>query len=143
MKLIRYGQEIGCLEGRYRLQAILGSGGMADVCRAYDERGKRFVALKLVKADEIEADSLNRFITEAYAAKKLYDAASADAQNQNILRVYDIRVHMLTINDQLKIPLHYLVMEYARGGDLHHRMEKGYPYPLVPPCRNNPPAMVY
>lgn len=36
---------------RYRLHGVLGSGGMADVHRAWDTHLRRFVALKMFRPD--------------------------------------------------------------------------------------------
>src|SRR5437899_2966 len=55
MKLWRYGQPIEILGNRYRLEGMLGSGGMADVCLGYDEYEKRQVAIKVVKAEGARA----------------------------------------------------------------------------------------
>lgn len=39
------------LDGRYRLGAVLGTGGVAEVYRARDERLERSVAVKLFRGD--------------------------------------------------------------------------------------------
>lgn len=49
MKLWRYGMPLERLGGRYRLEGVLGSGGMADVCLAWDERDSCEVAAKVIK----------------------------------------------------------------------------------------------
>src|ERR1700730_6874663 len=51
MKIMRFGQAIETLGKRYRLEGMLGSGGMADVCLAWDEVEQRDVAIKLLKPD--------------------------------------------------------------------------------------------
>src|SRR5947207_15702628 len=72
-------RSIGC----YRVESLLGAGGMGEVYLARDDRLARKVALKLLpehlKADEIQ---LMRLKTEARAASALNHA--------NILPVYEI-----------------------------------------------------
>lgn len=63
MKLWRYGQPIEILGDRYRLEGMLGSGGMADVCLGFDEYEQRQVAIKVVKVEAAaDQDMLNRFV---------------------------------------------------------------------------------
>src|SRR5437868_4422072 len=65
MKLWRYGHAIEHLGQRYRLEGSLGSGGMADVCLAWDEHEACEVAIKVIKSDQLEQRTLDRFIKEA------------------------------------------------------------------------------
>ncbi|HEX4716329.1 MAG TPA: hypothetical protein VH164_15515 [Ktedonobacteraceae bacterium] len=62
MKLWRYGRPIEELGQRYRLDGMLGSGGMADVCLAWDEREGRETAVKILKSDDLDQETLNRFM---------------------------------------------------------------------------------
>ncbi|HWA65272.1 MAG TPA: serine/threonine-protein kinase [Mycobacteriales bacterium] len=57
------------LDGRYRLDALLGSGGVAEVYRAFDERLHRDVAIKLFRADV--ADELRRHEAEMRTLARL------------------------------------------------------------------------
>jgi eukaryotic-like serine/threonine-protein kinase len=59
----------GLLDGRYRLGALLGSGGVAEVYRAFDERLHRDVAIKLFRADV--ADQLHRHEDEMRTLARL------------------------------------------------------------------------
>ncbi len=64
MKLWRYGHAIERLGQRYRLDGLLGSGGMADVCLAWDERENRKVAIKVIQSNKLGREMLNRFLKE-------------------------------------------------------------------------------
>ncbi|HVT22397.1 MAG TPA: serine/threonine-protein kinase [Mycobacteriales bacterium] len=57
------------LDGRYRLGALLGSGGVAEVYRAFDERLHRDVAIKLFRVDV--ADQLHRHEDEMRTLARL------------------------------------------------------------------------
>jgi serine/threonine protein kinase len=121
MQLWRYGLPIERLGGRYLLEGSLGSGGMADVCLAWDEQAQREVAIKVIKADELEQRTLNRFLKEAAQVSKW--------RHPHILRFYgEARLELLDPAQGSVVP--YIVMEYAQGGDLAHRLHKGQPYPL-------------
>ncbi|HEY0754396.1 MAG TPA: protein kinase, partial [Ktedonobacteraceae bacterium] len=121
MKLWRYGQSVEYLGRRYRLDGMLGSGGMADVCLAWDEREQREVALKILKSDDLDQETLNRFMKEA--------AQIAHWQHPHILRVYEtLQVELIeAVSGSV---LFYMVSEYARGGDLQKRLLTGRPFPL-------------
>ena len=56
--------------GRYRIIALLGSGGMGDVYRAHDSRLDRDVAIKLLKPTT-GGDETQRLLTEARAVSAL------------------------------------------------------------------------
>src|ERR1700694_3382487 len=60
------------LNGRYRLQARIGSGGMSTVYRALDETLQRQVAIKLMNREvATDSDQLERFRREARAVAQL------------------------------------------------------------------------
>jgi serine/threonine-protein kinase len=122
MKLWRYGHAIERLGQRYRLEGILGSGGMADVCLAWDEHEACDVAIKVIKPDQLDQKTLDRFIKEA--------AQVARWQHPNILRIYsDLKLELLNAAQGSIVP--YIVMEYAQGGDLHKRLTPGESYPFA------------
>src|SRR5690349_18114445 len=58
--------------GRYRMEALIGRGGMGEIYRAYDTEHDRVVAVKLL-ADHAAADDefRRRFTREARAAARL------------------------------------------------------------------------
>jgi len=60
------------LNGRYRLEARIGAGGMSTVYRALDETLERSVAVKLMNREvSSESDQLERFRREARAVAQL------------------------------------------------------------------------
>ena len=99
--------------GRYRLDELLGQGGMAEVWRATDERLNRTVAVKVILANHArDAHFRQRFQTEAQLVASL--------DHPNILPVYDY-------GDEEGLP--YLVMPFLEGGTLRDRMV-GAPVPF-------------
>ena len=71
------------ISGRYRLEAVLGRGGMATVWRGVDERLGRPIAVKLLdRADTADPAMLQRFDREARTAGGL--------THPNIVAVYDV-----------------------------------------------------
>ncbi len=81
----RAGASVGELIGHYRIESLIGIGGMGEVYLARDERLGRKVALKLLP-ERLTADEtqLSRFKTEARSASAL--------NHPNILTVYEIGV---------------------------------------------------
>jgi YVTN family beta-propeller protein len=58
--------------GQYRIEGLIGSGGMGEVYRAYDTRRDREVALKLLPAPlSDDAEYQRRFQRESYAVARL------------------------------------------------------------------------
>ncbi len=100
--------------GRYRLEELLGQGGMAEVWRATDERLGRTVAVKAILAVHArEGHFRERFRAEARLVASL--------DHPNILPVFDY-------GDEEGLP--YLVMPYLEGGTLRDRMV-GSPVPFA------------
>lgn len=95
--------EVGNLvDGRYRVDVLLGEGGMAVVYRAFDTRLKRDVALKVVKGQfASEPGFLARFEREA--------TSLAQMRHSGIVEVHDY-------GEAEGLP--YLVMDYVPGGSL-------------------------
>jgi serine/threonine protein kinase len=90
------------IDGKYRLEGLLGKGGMGEVWTAHNETLGVLRALKLIPADLDSPESTDRLLREARAAARLADPA--------IVRVFDFG----------KTPWGdpYLVMELLSGEDL-------------------------
>ena len=70
------------LLNRYRIDAQLGQGGMGTVYRAHDTLLGRDVAVKVLSAGGLGAESRARLLSEAQAAAKL--------NHPNIVTVHDV-----------------------------------------------------
>jgi len=102
------------LVNRYRLEALIGEGGMGVVYAGIDETLGRSVAVKLVREEQLRSgDGLERFQREARLAASL--------SHPNIVTVFDFGV------DEEGAP--YLVMERLLGRSLRTalRVEKRLP----------------
>ena len=94
------------LDGRYRLGDRLGSGAVAEVFRALDERLARPVAIKLFRGDA--AEELQRHEAEMRTLAQL--------DHPNLVTVYDAG----EANDQP-----YLVMQLIEGDTLADELRRG------------------
>src|SRR5258708_35772835 len=61
----------GAVLGSYRIESILGVGGMGTVCRAPDTKLNRPVAVKLLSDESADAAARRRFQREAQMASSL------------------------------------------------------------------------
>ena len=99
--------------GTYRLQSRIGAGAMGEVYLAHDEKLNRRVAVKLIAAPLArEADRLQRFRQEAYAASSL--------NHPNIVVVHDF-------GELDGRP--FIVTELVEGVTLRERLAEG-PLPI-------------
>lgn len=90
------------ISGRYRIEALVGMGGMAKVYRARDEQESRTVAIKVLRAEyESDMEFVRRFSREAEAAAKM--------AHENIVNLLDVG-----IDGEMR----YIVMEYVEGRTL-------------------------
>ena len=90
------------ISGRYVVQAIVGTGGMAVVYRAFDNRKNRVVAIKVLRPEfESDEEFVRRFSREAEAASKV--------SHENIVNMLDVG----TDGD-----MRYIVMEFVDGQPL-------------------------
>lgn len=97
------GKHKGFRLGKYKLLGQIGKGGMSSVYLAEHEMMRALRAIKVLPTSRVNDSSyLERFRLEARAVAKLDDP--------NIVRAYDI--------DQ-EGQIHYIVMEYVDGQDLH------------------------
>lgn len=97
------------VDDRYRLGAIIGRGGMADVRVAEDLRLHRKVALKSLRVEMAEQDGVrHRFQDEARAAARL--------SHPNVVAIFDTGSHH-------EMP--YLVMERLPGVTLADLIDRG------------------
>ncbi|MFM8577340.1 MAG: serine/threonine-protein kinase [Planctomycetaceae bacterium] len=102
------GRYKGFFLGKYRLLRLLGSGGMSSVYLAEHATLGHHVAIKVLPLKRAErASFLERFKREARASARL--------NHQNLARVSDIDA----CGD-----VHFMVMEYVDGIDLHARVKK-------------------
>jgi predicted Ser/Thr protein kinase len=96
------------LNGRYRLEARIGTGGMSSVYRAADETLERPVAIKLMNREiATDSDQLERFRREARAVAQL--------SHPHIVGVIDYG------EDQGRP---YIVLEYVEGETLKERIRR-------------------
>lgn len=96
------------ISNRYEIIDKVGSGGMADVYKARDQRLNRFVAIKVLKAEYSNDKSfVDKFRGEAQSA--------AGLSHPNIVNVYDVG------DDG---GLHFIVMELVEGITLKRFIER-------------------
>ncbi len=94
------------LAGRYRIDSLIGSGGMADVYRGVDATLDRPVAVKILT--DRSGDIRQRFLREARSMARLNHA--------NIVSVYDAGE-----SDGIS----YIIMELAEGRTLRNLIDEG------------------
>jgi serine/threonine protein kinase len=102
----------GATLGPYRIEGLLGAGGMGKVYRAFDTRLNRSVAIKALPHDKADdPERKRRFMQEARVASAL--------NHPNIVTLHDL----LTASG-----VEYLVMEYVPGKSLDKLIaRKGVP----------------
>jgi serine/threonine-protein kinase len=101
---------------RYRLDAVISSGGMGVLFRAFDEATGAPVAVKMLKPSHLlEADRIARFMRETRIASALH--------HPNLVRVLDVRT------DESGIP--FLIMELLEGRSLAQELDERGTLPLA------------
>jgi serine/threonine-protein kinase len=102
---------------RYRLDALIGEGGMASVWRAWDLTLQRPIAVKLLFARESHTEEalVDRFLREARIA--------ASVQHRNVIHIVDFGT---TADGQP-----FMVMELLEGETLAARLRRQKPLPVA------------
>jgi eukaryotic-like serine/threonine-protein kinase len=109
---VRVGQLIA---GKYRVEKMLGRGGMGVVMAALHEQLNQRVALKFLTDDAYQQpEAVTRFLREARAAVQI--------QSEHVARVMDVGT--------LDSGAPYMVMEYLRGLDLKEVSTRRGPLPV-------------
>lgn len=102
------------IAGRYRLDAVIGTGGMGCVFKAEHVNMGKTVALKMLALDNPDESDLRRFRLEAKLASQL--------SHPNIVAITDFDV------DEANRP--FIVMDYLRGRSLERVMRDEPTLPL-------------
>lgn len=108
---------IGKQLGPYRIEALLGSGGMSRVYRGFDTKLQRLIAVKVLnQAATQQADSQARFRQEAVLIARLH--------HPHIVDVYDFGEV-----DDLAYIVEELLPGPSLGTQIRERQAQGTPYP--------------
>ena len=107
---------------RYRIDGLLGEGGLGTVVRAFDTRLKRTVAIKTIK----RASSGSREDSELFHSLEDRFAREAEAGARMGVHPNIVAVHDLVIDPG---SVQYLILEYVHGGTVADRIARG-PVPL-------------
>jgi eukaryotic-like serine/threonine-protein kinase len=103
------------LAGKYRVERILGAGGMGVVVAAQHLALDQKVAIKFLLPEVLgNEEAVGRFMREAQAAVKI--------KSEHVARVIDVG----TLDNGAP----YMVMEYLEGGDLGAWLEQKGPLPF-------------
>ena len=87
--------------GRFKIEEVLGRGGMGEVYKAFDPTLQRTVAVKTVRPDIDRPEYLDRMMREAQACARL--------SHPNIVTVFEAGQHDGVV---------YIAMEYLQGKNL-------------------------
>src|SRR5882762_10671528 len=106
------------LQGRFRLERVLGRGGMATVWFAHDVKLGRAIALKVLRPDIASSLAAERFIREIRVTSNL--------SHPHILPLFD---------SGEKQGFLYYVMPYVTGETLRQRLEREKQLPVTDAIR--------
>jgi len=113
---LQHGDLIG---GKYRVDGLIGQGGMGVVLHATHLDLERPVAIKLVRADLADREEIiARMLFEARIAAKI--------RSEHVARVLDV--------GRLDSGVPYIVMEYLEGSDLSTLLEEQQRLPVALAC---------
>lgn len=97
------------IDGKYKVESIVGRGGMSVVMRAKSVADGRTVTVKILNEDTEEPNVYRRFVNEATAISRL--------DHKNI-------VHVLDVKTDADSELKYIVMDYVDGITLKEYLEE-------------------
>jgi serine/threonine-protein kinase len=101
---------------KYRIDRLIGTGGMGIVVAAFHLELEQPVAIKFLNSETgARADANERFRREARAAARI--------RSEHVARVLDIEL--------LDNRLPYMVMELLEGHDLERELEQAGPLPVA------------
>jgi serine/threonine protein kinase len=104
------------IAGKYRIDRVLGAGGMGIILAGHHVALDQRVAIKVLKPSALDnAEFVARFSREARAAARL--------RSEHVARVLDV--------GQSETGLPYMVMEYLSGKDLSRVVRERGPLPIV------------
>jgi TolB-like protein/Flp pilus assembly protein TadD len=111
------GESIG---SRWRIEELVGTGGMGEVYRAFDHELGEHVALKTIRrgVPGFDASLNDRFRAEIRIARKI--------GHPNICNVYDLFTHVSADGAEIR----FVTMEFARGETLAARLHREGPIPM-------------
>jgi serine/threonine protein kinase len=102
------------LAGKYKVEKILGMGGMGVVVAATHLDLREVRAIKLIRPDVETDQSVERFLREARAVVRL--------RSEHVAEVYDV--------GRLESGAPYIVMELLEGEDLSAMLKARGPFPI-------------
>jgi serine/threonine-protein kinase len=104
------------IAGKYRVERVIGRGGMGIVIAATHERLRELVAIKLIRSGSGMGtkDAIARFLREARAIVKI--------KSPYVARIFDV--------DTLADGMPYMVMEYLEGRNLYQELSERGALPL-------------
>jgi serine/threonine-protein kinase len=107
------------IEGKYKVEKVIGAGGMGFVLAAHHMLLDQRVAVKMMRASVASgADAVPRLLREARASARL--------QSEHVVRVMDVAVQ--------SNGMPFIVMEYLEGEDLEALLRRQGPLPLDDAC---------